>query len=326
MSEIISMYSSLLNPNIQNMTPKGLEAYQKELQDKYQSFTDAVWKATPHDDDAVKPEVPLTSQNANLRRTSTVEADIKKANRLLMGMRLDKKLHSIKDAELSGALNLSDAESLKVAMGECGIRKGKNGEWEFVNEDCRTAAIELCLAYAERMTGFTQQVNDICAESKSFEERKTIPDINPWDNIFKGTFFSQSQLEALFAIMKKPNDDERRDKKVRYKEEWISPLTQQEDFLFYFGRGEIGQPREGIIYWRNSVLMLTFFLEEMTDEPKGVWTKASRIFMIWDARTQTYKFVNPASLRTRHCQGMQSDKRDEYIQKVRALIEFANKY
>ena len=310
MSEIIDMYSSLLNPNIQNMTPEGLVAYQKNLQDKYQSFTDAVWDATPHDDDATKPEVPLTAQNANLRRQSTVETDIKKVNRLLMGMKLDRKLHSVKDAELSGALNLSDAESLKVAMGECGIRKGESGEWEFVNEDCRTAAIELCLAYAERMTGFTQQVNNICSESDSFDERASFPQSDPQENVFKGTYFNEMQLEALYHKMIP---------------DWIDSKTKMCDFVFLFGGG-IGIPECGLIYWRKSVLLLTFFLEEMTDEPKGLWTKASRVFLIWDKRTQTYKFADAASLRTRHSQGNMSDFKQDNKAKIKKLIEFANRY
>lgn len=308
MSNIREMYASLLATDPSSMTEGGLAEYQDSLQSKYRAFTQAVWESVPHADDEEMPDVPLPSDGQVSKRAGAQLAeDIKRTNRLLMGMQIDRKLHGLKDAELSGALNLADADALNNAMRECGIRKNKEGQWEFINQDCRSAAIDLCLAYAERMTAFTQAVNDVVAKGEAVtQDSLTIGE--PINVVFNNVPFSQDFLCQLF------------DKLVRLR--WIEGKEDRDTFMFIFGG--IGAPPCVKLRWRTSALRLAYFIKTISEDSRQ-WKKIGSTITIWNHRCHAYRDINVVSLKSSYCASYRAtyseNSKDNYSEDISLLFD-----
>ena len=290
------------------MTEGGLAEYQDSLQSKYRAFTQAVWESVPHADDEEMPDVPLPSNGQVSKRAGAqLTEDIKRTNRLLMGMQIDRKLHGLKDAELSGALNLADAEALNNAMRECGIRKNKEGQWEFINQDCRSAAIDLCLAYAERMTTFTQAVNDVVAKGEAVtQDSLTIGE--PINVVFNNVPFARDFLSQLF------------DKLVRLR--WIEGEGDRGTFMFIFGG--IGAPPCVKLHWRTSSLRLAYFIKTISEDSQP-WKKIGQTIVIMNHGCHAYRDIKGDSLKSSYCASWRANcsenSREKYSEDINLLFD-----
>lgn len=156
-------------------------------------------------------------------------------------------------------------------------------------------AMLLCAEVSEKMIGFIEHLHEICLAVPPLSE--------PIPICFSNVRFP---LDKLFDIHESLVDNY-----------WIEPNCADVDFVYFFS-GE-GLPPRKRIGWVESIVCLSLFLKEMTDDKK-VWQKASKIFEVRDKKYFKYQAVKPRSISATYINAQLQDVYPDNVAKVKEVL------